>query len=351
MERELRIDLLRRMLRIRAFESRLKDFYDYAGYFAVESAEEEAQSAAELLTCVSYEFSSRGMIGGAVHLSIGQEAVSVGVCANLGPGDAAFSSHRSHGHFLAKGGSMDAALAELMGRATGCSRGCGGSMHLFDPDIAFLGGNGIIGAQLTLALGPAFAAKYRGTRDVSVAFFGDGGANQGTFNEALNLATLWKLPVLFVCENNLYANSTPAAIALSEPDVAARAAGYGLPGVVADGQDVLAMYAAAKDAVDRARDGGGPTLLEAKTYRFEGHCGVAHGHQHPDECAAWKQRDPLVVHGERLAAEGLLSAAERGALEAEVHAELDAAVAFAISSPWPERVPGAGVSYAEERAR
>ncbi len=334
--RETLLDLLRRMLRIRAFEESLRRFYDYRGYVAVEAPEDEAQSAAELLTCVSYDFVSQGMIGGAVHLSIGQEAVSVGVCAHLAADDAAFSSHRSHGHFLAKGGSLKAALAELFGRVDGCSRGCGGSMHLFDPDISFLGGNGIIGAQLTLALGPAFAARYRGTAQVSVPFFGDGGANQGTFNEALNLAALWKLPVIFVCENNLYANSTPAEIAMSHPDVAVRAAGYDMPGEIVDGQDVLAMYEAAGRAVARARRGDGPTLIEAKTYRFEGHCGISSQHQNPDECARWRERDPIALFEQRLLTDGHATAADVGALRAEVDRELEAAVEFAKASPLPE---------------
>jgi len=334
-DRDLQIGLLRRMYRIRFFEERLKRFYNYHGYFAMASPDQEAKTADELLTCVSYEFASDGMIGGAVHLSIGEEAVPVGVCANLNDDDAVLSTHRSHGHFLAKGGDVKAALAELMGRATGCSRGRGGSMHLFDPRITFLGGNGIVGGGIPIALGPAFAAKYRGTQQVSVGFFGDGAANQGTFHESLNLAALWKLPVIFVCENNLYANVTPFAISFPTADIAPRAEGYGIPGVVVDGQDVLAVYGAAEEAVRRARAGAGPTLIEAKTYRFEGHCGVSSGHQNPHECAEWRKRDPIGLFEQRLLAEGIVIQGELEKLREEVLVEIDEAEEFARASALP----------------
>ncbi len=326
-------EMLRRMVRIRFFEQRIKQFYDYRGYFAVEAPEKEAQTADELLTCVSYEFASEGMIGGAVHLSIGQEAVPVGVCANLNADDAVLSTHRSHGHFIAKGGSVKEALAELMGRATGCSRGCGGSMHLFDPGITFLGGNGIVGGGIPIALGPAFAAKYRGTQQVSVGFFSDGAANQGTFHEALNLAAIWKLPVIFVCENNLYANVTPYGLAFATADIAPRAAGYGIPGVVVDGQDVLAVYETAGEAAGRARAGDGPTLIEAKTYRYEGHCGVSSGHQNPEECAEWQKRDPIALLQRKLLADGAIAEDEVQSMREAVSAEIDEAEEFAKSSP------------------
>jgi len=327
--------LLRRMYRIRFFEERLKRFYNYTGYFALSSPDQEAKTADELLTCVSYEFASDGMIGGAVHLSIGEEAVPVGVCAHLNDDDAVLSTHRSHGHFIAKGGDVKAALAELMGRETGCSRGCGGSMHLFDPSLTFLGGNGIVGGGIPIALGPAFAARYRGAEQVSVAFFGDGAANQGTFHESLNLAALWKLPVIFVCENNLYANVTPFALSFPTKDIAPRAQGYGIPGVMVDGQDVLAVYEVAGEAVRRARAGEGPTLIEAKTYRFEGHCGVSSGHQNPEECAEWRRRDPILLFEQELQADGLLSAEEQDEMREEALVEIDEAEDFARRSPLP----------------
>lgn len=327
--------MLHQMYRIRFFEQRLKDFYDYQGYFEQSQPSTEAQNTDDLLTCTMYDFSSEGMIGGAVHLYIGEEAVATGVCAALRDDDYVTSTHRGHGHAIAKGMDLRLMLAELMGRADGCCRGCGGSMHIFDITHGLLGGNGIVGAGMPLALGPAFAAKYRGTDGVSVAFFGEGASNQGTFHESLNLAALWKLPVLFVCENNLYAASTPACIALPTPDIAPRAQGYGIPGVIVDGQDVVAVYEAAAKAVARARAGDGPTLIEAKTYRFEGHCGVSSGHQNPEECEEWRRRDPLALHEARLLAEEHMTQPEIDALRASVLAEVEEAVEFAQASPWP----------------
>ena len=330
MNQDKLVRMLRQMWRIRLFEERLKRFYNYTAY-----ANLGTKATEEFLAGDGYDFASDGLIGGAVHLSIGQEAVSVGVCSHLNDDDSIFSSHRSHGHAIAKGVPVNRCLAELMGRADGCSLGYGGSMHLFDPAHGMLGGNGIIGAQLPLALGPAFAGKYRGTRQVSVPFFGDGGVNQGTFHEAMNLAALWKLPVVFVCENNLYANTTPAGIALAQPEVAAHAAGYGIPGVCVDGQDVLAVHEAAGKAIERARAGEGPTLLECKTYRFEGHCGVSSGHQNPDECAEWRKRDPLLLFSQRLQADGVMTPDAQDARRDEVLAEIDAAEEFARRSPLP----------------
>lgn len=332
-DRTMMAEMLRKMYRIRFFEERIKQFYDYRGYFEVAAPDEEARTADELLTCVSYEFASEGTIGGAVHLSIGQEAVPVGVCANLNADDGVLSTHRSHGHFIAKGGSVKEALAELMGRETGCSRGCGGSMHLFDPDLTFLGGNGIVGGGIPIALGPAFAAKYRGTQQVSVGFFSDGAANQGTFHEALNLAAIWKLPVIFVCENNLYANVTPMGLAFATEDIAPRADGYGMPGEIVDGQDVLAVHETAAEAVGRARAGDGPTLIEAKTFRYEGHCGVSSGHQNPEECEEWRKRDPIALHQQQLVADGVMTEDEAQQMRDRALAEIDEAEEFAKSSP------------------
>lgn len=328
--------MLKQMWRIRLFEESLVKFHDYQGYFAEMTPAGEAQSTDDLLTHTGYDFVSKGLIGGAVHLSIGQEAVAVGVCACLNDNDSVVTSHRSHGQAIAKGVTLKSALAELMGRVDGCSRGCGGSMHLFDPDHGFLGGNGIVGGQVPIALGPAFAAKYRGTEQVSVAFFGDGAASQGTFHESLNLAALWKLPILFVCDNNLYANSTPISLELSHPDVAAHAHSYGIPGVIVDGQDVLAVHEAAVEAVCRARRGDGPTLIEAKTYRFQGHCGGSTQHQNLEECEEWKKRDPITLYEQKLLAEGVIGEEQQQQVREEVKAELDAAEEFAKSSPLPE---------------
>jgi pyruvate dehydrogenase E1 component alpha subunit len=330
------LQMLRRMYRIRFFEQRLSKFYDYCGYYAQNSAEMEAESSDDLMTCVSYDFASGGMIGGAVHLYIGEEAVAVGVCADLNSDDVIASTHRGHGHAIAKGADLRYTLAELMGRETGYSRGCGGSMHIFDMPDGILGGNGIVGAGMPIALGPAFAAKYRGGQQVSIGFFGDGAANQGTFHESMNLAALWKLPVIFVCENNLYANSTPAALSYPTEDLAPRAEGYGVPGVVVDGQDVLAVHQVASEAIARARRGEGPTMIEAKTFRFQGHCGIATEHQSPDECALWCKRDPIDIFEQKLLADGTLTPEAREDIRAEIAAEVDEAEEFAKQSPLPE---------------
>ncbi|MFQ6097835.1 MAG: thiamine pyrophosphate-dependent dehydrogenase E1 component subunit alpha [Armatimonadota bacterium] len=330
--------MLRQMYRIRFFEERVKQFYDYRAYFVSNSPTQGADGADELLTSVLYDFASEGMIGGAVHLYIGQEAVAVGVCSALGQEDCVVSTHRGHGHAIAKGADAKRVLAELMGKESGYCRGCGGSMHIFAPEIGLMGGNGIVGAGLPIALGPAFAAKYRGEPHVSVAFFGDGAANQGTFNESLNLAATWKLPVIFVCENNLHAASTPAAIAFPAEDIAPRSHGYGIPGRVVDGQDVVAVYREASEAVGRARAGCGPTLIEAKTYRYEGHCGVSRGHENPEECAEWRKRDPIALHERRLLALGVVSRDDLQQMRAEVAAEMDEAEEYAKAAPLPEPV-------------
>ncbi len=329
-------DMLTRMYRIRYFEERLKKFYSYSGYYPINSAVAAAKTADDLLTCVSYDFDSSGLIGGAVHLYIGEEAVAVGICAHLTDADSVVSTHRGHGHAIAKGADLRRTLAELMGRDGGYCHGCGGSMHIFAPEIGLLGGNGIVGAGMPIALGPAFAAKYRGTDAVSIAFFGEGASNQGTFHESINLAALWKLPVLFVCENNLYANDTPVALSLPTQDIAPRAEAYGVPGVVVDGQDVLAVYDVAGEAVARARAGEGPTLIEAKTYRYEGHCGVAAGHWNQEECGRWRERDPIPLFERRLLADGAMGEGEMQAVRDQVTAELDEAEAFAVNSPWPD---------------
>ena len=209
-------------------------------------------------------------------------------------------------------------------------------MHIFAPEIGLLGGNGIVGGGMPIALGPAFAAKYRGEDGVSAAFFGDGAANQGTFNESVNLAALWKLPVLFVCENNLWANATPYGIAFPTETIAGRASGYGLPGVVVDGQDAMAVYEAAQAAVDRARAGDGPTLIEARTFRFEGHCGISSGHQDPEACAEWMKRDPIRLLQERLLADGIMDQQDVQDMQDDVRREVDEAEEYAKASPMPD---------------
>src|ERR1700682_467661 len=213
----------------------------------------------------------RGLIHGACHTYVGQEAIAVGVCAHLRPDDAIFSTHRGHGHALAKGMPPRELFAELFGRATGCSQGRGGSMHLFAPEVGMMGTSGIVGPCILQAAGAGYSFKLLKTDGVAVAFFGDGAVNNGAFHEGLNLAGIWKLPVLFVCENNGFATEVPFHYAAGNPSVASRAASYGLPGFEVDGNDVLAIHAAAEEAVTRARHGGGPTLLECRTYRTRPH--------------------------------------------------------------------------------
>ncbi|MDY0166157.1 MAG: thiamine pyrophosphate-dependent enzyme [Thermoguttaceae bacterium] len=319
------VEMLRLMRKIRHFEEVLTGLYKYESFLS------QGDIVGDM-----YDFASKGIIAGAVHLYIGQEAVAVGVSAALNPDDFVTSSHRGHGHAIAKGAALGPMMAELMGRKTGCSKGCGGSMHIFSKELGLLGGNGIVGAQIPLAIGAAFSAKYRGSDQVAVAYFGEGASNQGTFHEALHMAALWELPVVFVCENNLYAASTAAEITLAIPNVAERGAGYGMPGHIVDGQDVLAVYAAASAAVERARAGGGPTLLECKTYRFTSHAGAGRGqHNNPEELKVWLNRDPIALFEKKLRDDGVMTAAEQEGLKQQVLAEVEEAVAFAKNSPFP----------------
>src|SRR6478672_2849390 len=238
----------------------------------------------------------RGLVHGACHTYVGEEAIAVGVCAHLGQRDVVFSTHRGHGHALAKGVTPEQLIAELFGRATGCSHGRGGSMHLFAPEVGMMGTSGIVGACILQAAGAGYSFKLMKTKGVSVAFFGDGAVNNGAFHEGLNLASIWKLPVLFVCENNEFATEIPFRYAAGNPTVAGRATSYGMTGVDLDGNDVLAIHAAAEQAVRRARQGGGPTLLECRTYRTRPH---AEGmgdftYRTREEVEAWKPRCPIV---------------------------------------------------------
>ncbi len=330
-------DMLLRMYRIRLFEEQLKQLYDYRGFYGGELTDDHAAGGEDLLTCMLYDFASDGMIGGAVHLYIGEEAIAVGVCSELRDSDVVTSYHRGHGHAIAKGLGLRGMIAELMGRETGHSRGRGGSMHIYDESKGMLGGNGIIGAQIPLALGAAFRAKYEGTDDVAVAFFGDGAANQGTFGECLNLASLWQLPVLFVCENNLWAASTSADVAHCCKDLAPRAEPYGIPARIVDGQDVLAVNEVAQEAVERARSGGGPTMIEAKTFRYVGHAGGGQSaHRDQEALKEWKQRDPIDLFDQRLRDEGVMTADEQSEMREGVQREVDRAVAEACNDPFPK---------------
>ena len=281
----------------------------------------------------------RGRIRGNVHPCIGQEAVSVGVCAALRRDDYMTSTHRGHGNCLAKGADPKLMAAELLGKATGYCKGKGGSMHIADFEGGNLGANGIVGAGLPIAVGAGISAQNRGTDQVAVCFFGDGASNQGTFHESLNFAALWKLPVIFVCENNLYALSTPLKEATALPRISDRAAAYGIPGVHVDGNDVLAVYAHAQEAVGRARRGAGPTLLDCATYRFFGHFtgdpGRGVSYRSKEEMEEWLERCPIKKLRQYLTDSGAMNDATAREIAARVEAVIEAAVAFAESSPWP----------------
>lgn len=276
-------------------------------------------------------------ITGAIHLSIGQEAVAVGICSALRTDDYLFSTHRGHGHAIAKGCDLKRMLAELMGRDSGLCRGHGGSMHLYQTDIGLMGGNGIVGGGIPLALGPAFTAQYKGTDQVSAGFFSEGASNQGVFHESLNLAALWKLPVVYVCENNCYAATTPVKLSCANQDIAAHAQGYGIPGVIVDGNAVLEVYRAAQNAVNRARAGEGPTLIECKTYRIEPHCGIIKDEREPGERERWQEKDPIDLYKNELLKDESISDIDFVQIETEVQTIIQQAVDFALSSPFPDK--------------
>ena len=300
--------ILERMIKIRRFEEKLKEVH-------------------------------RRSIPGLVHLYIGEEAVAVGICANLTEADIITSTHRGHGHTIAKGASIKHMMAELFAKETGLCRGKGGSMHVADASLGILGANGIVSGGVTLATGAGLAAQMKGDSSVAVCFFGDGAANQGGVYESMNLASAWKLPVIFVCENNMYHEFSPSG-PVTAGAVADRAAGFGMPGFAVDGMDVLAMYQAGKEAVERARKGDGPTLLEAKTYRFEAHdegefALIGTTYRTEDEVAEWQARDPIAQFKAWVLEQGHKTKAEIDTLEAQIQQELEEAVDFAENSPLP----------------
>ncbi|MCP5179115.1 MAG: thiamine pyrophosphate-dependent dehydrogenase E1 component subunit alpha [Pseudomonadales bacterium] len=280
-----------------------------------------------------------GKIPGALHLYVGEEAVASGVMAHLSNDDQITSTHRGHGHLIAKGGEFSPMMAELFGKATGYCKGKGGSMHISNMKLGMLGANGIVGGGPPIAMGAAFSNKFRKTKNVACCFFGDGASNEGSFHEAANMAGLYKLPVIFVCENNGYGEYTPQRNHQAIVDVADRAAGYGMPGVIVDGMDVVAVFEAAGEAIARARAGEGPTLLECKTYRFYDHVGVRGmglTYRTDDELEEWKKKDPIDLFEGRLKEQGILSEAEIQAVHAAVAADIEKAIAFAESSPFPD---------------
>jgi pyruvate dehydrogenase E1 component alpha subunit len=319
--RERGLHLLRAMLRIRQFEDRCAERY------------------------------GAGHIRGFLHLYDGEEAIAVGVMQVLEPGDAIVSTYREHGHALARGIAMGPLMAELYGKRTGCSGGRGGSMHIFDAATRFYGGNAIVGGGLPLAVGLGLAEKLRGTRNVSVCFFGEGAAAEGEFHESMNLAALWRLPVLFLCENNLYAMGTALARSESQTDIQAKAAAYGVRAAAVDGMDVLAVEQAAREAVEHARSGQGPMLLEMRTYRLRAHSMFdAQLYRDKAEIEEWRARGPLTTLTTRLKAQGLLTEDDFQSLLREADAEVAAAVEFAAAAEWEPVSDLARHVYAEEVA-
>ena len=305
---EVQLDMHRRMVRIRLFE---------------EAAGKLAEAA---------------KLPGFLHLYVGQEAVAAGVCTTLGDDDQITSTHRGHGHLVAKGGQFNEMMAELMGKSTGYCKGKGGSMHISNLDVGMLGANGIVGAGAPIAVGAGFTNKYQDNGNVAVAFFGDGSTNIGAFHEAANMACALKLPVVFVCENNEYGEFTAREKTMAITDIVDRAAGYGMPGVIVDGMDVVAIHEAASEAVGRARRGEGPSLIEAKTYRYYNHHGVQNlglKYRTDDEVAVWRERDPIFSFEAHLIEHGTASRDDIDAVWAELRAEIDAAIQFAEDSPVP----------------
>ncbi|MBI2859923.1 MAG: thiamine pyrophosphate-dependent dehydrogenase E1 component subunit alpha [Chloroflexi bacterium] len=275
------------------------------------------------------------------HLYTGQEAVAAGVCANLRDDDYVFSTHRSHGHYIAKGGDLKALMAELYGKATGCSRGRGGSMHLACLEKGLPGSSAIVGGTIPLAVGTALASSLRGVDTVSVAFFGDGAVNEGIWYESVNFAALKRLPVVFICENNLYSTHMPVSACLADTNIYRKAEAFCIPGVQVDGNDALAVYRAAELAVESARQSEGPTLIECLTYRWRGHVGpnfdLEKGLRNREELASWQARCPIETLERLLSEQDMLSVADRKRIYKDIEREIDEAIAFARQSPYPDQ--------------
>jgi len=277
-------------------------------------------------------------IPGLVHSYIGEEACATGVCAALRLDDKIVSTHRGHGHCIAKGADLNRMMAELYGRTTGYCKGKGGSMHIADFSVGMLGANGIVGGGFGIATGAALAAKLEGTDRVAVVFFGDGASQEGTFHENMNLASVWKLPLIFACENNLWGSTVPVELGVAVKDIARRAAGYNMPGVTVDGNDVMAVNDAAEEAVARARTGGGPSFIEMKTYRWRTHTEALWplGDNRPkDEVESWKKRDPIPSLGNKMIEVHMTTKEELDVIDKEIRARIRNAINFALESPLP----------------
>ncbi len=295
-----------------------------------------------------HDLLSTGAIHGTSHLCAGQEAAAVGACSALEGNDFVVSNHRGHGHFIAKGGDPNRIMAELWGRIDGYSRGRGGSQHIACKEIGFLGSNGITGGGIPIAAGAALALKIRGSNSVVLCFFGDGASNQGTFHESLNMSAVWDLPVIFLCENNLYGMSTPVSESTAVRDIADRASAYGMPGRVVDGNDILAVRDAVAEEAERLRTGGKPALIECKTYRMFGHSRSDSCDYRPaEEEEFWSKRDPIVLFGKVLSDKGLLDTAGMKTAEDEARARIEEAVRFAENSSLPDPAELEGAQYCE----
>lgn len=284
------------------------------------------------------EYFARGLIHGTTHLCVGQEATAAGACAVLQEGDKITSTHRGHGHCIASGADVNRMMAELFAKATGYCKGKGGSMHIADVEKGNLGANGIVGGGIPIAVGSALRAKMKGQNDVTLCFFGDGASNEGSFHEAINLASIWQLPVIFFCENNQYGMSGPVKEMVNIENIGDRAAAYGIPGEVIEGNDLWAVMEATGKAVERARNGEGPTLIEAKTYRWKGHSkSDAKKYRTKEEEKYWRsEKDPIQLTYRRLIDEGIATQEELDALQQQAKEDIEEAVRFALESPEPE---------------
>jgi len=296
-----------------------------------------------------FELYGQNLVPGTIHLYAGEEAVAVGVCANLRRDDYITSTHRGHGHCIAKGARLDKTMAEILGRKTGYCKGKGGSMHIADFSVGMLGATAVVGAGIPIATGAGLSIKLRGTDQVAVCFFGDGASNQGTFHEGINLAAVWHLPVVFVCENNLYAMGTRQTRVMLIDNIADRAAGYGIPGVAVDGNDISAVFEAARVAVERARRGEGPTLLECKTYRLKGHSRFDPAAYRPkDEVNEWLRKDAIARFQARLLETGVITEDEIQKTVDKAKNDVEEATKFALESPFPEPAEALDDVYAAE---
>ncbi len=306
LDRKIKIEMLKRMMLIRAFEEKAEELF------------------------------MRNLVHGTMHLSVGEEAVAVGSIFALNREDYITSTHRGHGHMIAKGGDIKKMFAEFLGKDTGYCHGRGGSMHIADFSLNNIGATGIVGAGIPIATGAAFAIKYMRRKEIVLCFFGDGAANEGTFYESLNMASIWNLPIIFMCENNMYAMSSPVSKFIPTPNISDRAKSFSIPGVTVDGMDVIAVYEVTKEAADRARNGGGPTLIEAKTYRYKGHSkSDKNVYRTKEEIEEWKKKDPIVNFIKKLKELGDLDDKTLESIKNDIEKTIEEGVNFALNSKEP----------------